>query len=282
MTNDESKLYYYYCTSDVFKSIITNQKFWLTAITDLNDYTEVNWTFKTIWPIVRDKLLSVKKEKAEIIMMLDNDVNVNVFQDYKFYVICFSKNKDSLSQWRGYAEDGKGFCIGIDLNNITTNNSPFRSKDYKRALGYNDIIYNQDKQIEILFDLLNSILDSGDSPYLLAHMNLIGFAPRFKNPYFDVENETRLIFCADLSNGIVTNCESNGMVMGLYPHINNLGILTTHIEIDLFKCNPSGCIKKVILGPKNRTNKETVIELMQANGFSINEDDVEMSQGTYR
>ena len=31
---------------------------------------------------------------------------------------CFSKNGDLLSQWRAYAEDGKGFSIGFDSNYI--------------------------------------------------------------------------------------------------------------------------------------------------------------------
>lgn len=33
--------------------------------------------------------------------------------DFSNFVICFSSIKDCLSQWRGYADDGRGCCIGF-------------------------------------------------------------------------------------------------------------------------------------------------------------------------
>ena len=33
--------------------------------------------------------------------------------DFSNFVICFSATKDCLSQWRGYADDGRGCCIGF-------------------------------------------------------------------------------------------------------------------------------------------------------------------------
>jgi hypothetical protein len=32
--------------------------------------------------------------------------------DYSNFVTCFREESDSLSQWRGYADYGKGCCIG--------------------------------------------------------------------------------------------------------------------------------------------------------------------------
>lgn len=36
--------------------------------------------------------------------------------DFRYYVTCFSYQNDLLSQWRGYADDGRGAAIGFDLD----------------------------------------------------------------------------------------------------------------------------------------------------------------------
>ena len=38
--------------------------------------------------------------------------------DFSNFVICFSATKDCLSQWRGYADDGRGCCIGFSKDAI--------------------------------------------------------------------------------------------------------------------------------------------------------------------
>ena len=48
----------------------------------------------------------------------------------KSYVCCFSKERDSLSQWRGYAADGTGLSLGIDASSIY-NESTFSIKPLK-------------------------------------------------------------------------------------------------------------------------------------------------------
>ena len=41
------------------------------------------------------------------------------YDDYITYAICFSERGDSLSQWRGYADDGSGVCIGFRADRIS-------------------------------------------------------------------------------------------------------------------------------------------------------------------
>ena len=42
------------------------------------------------------------------------------FYDGEFFdfVVCFSEMPDVLSQWRGYADDGKGCCIGFSKTQL--------------------------------------------------------------------------------------------------------------------------------------------------------------------
>lgn len=52
-------------------------------------------------------------------MMLKNKVMTSISQgDIATFVICFSENGDLLSQWRGYADNGRGVTIGFDYNTL--------------------------------------------------------------------------------------------------------------------------------------------------------------------
>lgn len=47
--------------------------------------------------------------------MIDDSLQKKTFSNF---VVCFSEKKDTLSQWRGYADDGKGMCIGFSKENL--------------------------------------------------------------------------------------------------------------------------------------------------------------------
>ena len=53
---------------------------------------------------------------------------------------CVSKDKDVLSQWRSYANDGQGVAIGFDVD--------FIEKHY--SLYGAEVIYDKEKQYDIL------------------------------------------------------------------------------------------------------------------------------------
>lgn len=42
------------------------------------------------------------------------EMNSDLHDSILTQVACFSERKDCLSQWRGYADDGKGMAIGFD------------------------------------------------------------------------------------------------------------------------------------------------------------------------
>ncbi len=60
------------------------------------------------------------KKMTDVSAMLVMTREAINFWNYQFangaftnYVVCFSEKPDVLSQWRGYADDGKGCCIGF-------------------------------------------------------------------------------------------------------------------------------------------------------------------------
>lgn len=52
---------------------------------------------------------------------------------YPEYVVCFSKDSDSVSQWISYADDGQGLALGFDedriKNTVCKNNNALRYKE---------------------------------------------------------------------------------------------------------------------------------------------------------
>ncbi len=281
----QSNIVYYYCNEEVFNSIIERHKLWLTSIWDLNDWSEVHWTFKKLWTDIQPELLHNASDKQlELINLINNDINKEVYQIYMYYIICFSIYDDLLSQWRGYADDGRGFSVGINIDKITSQKGiPWFNFDYNKSLGYSPVIYNYKEQYKILLNVFKDIIemDYRQAPLIVALMNLSRFATIFKNPYYFEENEVRLMYAANISDYKVTNLDENGFITGLFEHTNSI-CKTTHVEIDLFKGNANSCIEKVVLGPKNKHSSKAIYNKIISNGFSISSDNVVMSQGTYR
>ena len=74
---------------------------------------------------MRDDVESLKAWKT----WYENGVYSNF--SMKTFWFCFSESKDKLSQWRGYAQDGKGIAIGFnkdvleELNQISKFHTAF-------------------------------------------------------------------------------------------------------------------------------------------------------------
>lgn len=111
----------YYCNLSTFKSIIENQTFWLSDIHFMNDSNEETLFLESLSEVMRNKYESLSSETKK---HLDNYESIKGFfthieYNYKnsAYICCFSDGiNDDLSQWRGYADDGKGLCIGFKKN----------------------------------------------------------------------------------------------------------------------------------------------------------------------
>jgi len=281
----QNNIVYYYCNESVFNSIIEQHKLWLTSIWDLNDSSEVHWTFKKLWPNIQSELLLDASDKQrELINLINNDINIGIYQKYMYYIICFSRYGDLLSQWRGYADDGRGFSIGINIDRVTPQMGiPWINVDYNKSLGYSPVIYNFNEQYEILLNVFKEIfeMDYTQAPLFVALMNLSRYATIFKNPYYFEENEVRLMFAANISNDKVLNLDGNGFINGPFKHTNSI-CDTTHVEINLMKCNINNCIEHVVLGPKNKHTTNDIYDKIISNGFSISSDKVILSKGTYR
>jgi len=104
---------------------------------------------------------------------------------------CLSKQNDVLSQWRSYADDGRGISLGIDVNILLKQSNKLKG---------NDIIYDKKEQINLLnekikdkvLDELEKAIDSKNendifnkSRILISH--ILNETVICKNPAFQEE-----------------------------------------------------------------------------------------------
>ena len=113
----------YYCDLSAFKSIIENREFWLSDIHFMNDSSEESLFLDALTDVMkkmRENLSDSTKAYLDKNSFIDSFFT-NIKYNYKnmIYICCFTDGKnDDLSQWRGYASDGTGLCIGFKKNKI--------------------------------------------------------------------------------------------------------------------------------------------------------------------
>ena len=102
----------------------------MSDIQKSNDYRELSLFFPKILDYIEDFYRlnpfpiecdgKFDKEALSKLLSFSYDYWEKRFSSGEFsnFVLCFSEEADSLSQWRGYADNGKGCCIGFSKEKI--------------------------------------------------------------------------------------------------------------------------------------------------------------------
>ena len=124
MDND---LIFHYCDNHKMANILTLR---MSDITKSNDYKEVKCFFPGILDALQEEytdhpfVLEYKGQKDEEAFdeLLQKEYEI---LRYEFsqggvtnFVVCFCEEGDMLSQWRGYANDGKGCSLGFSISEL--------------------------------------------------------------------------------------------------------------------------------------------------------------------
>lgn len=259
------KIYYHYCSIETFYNILQTGTIRFGNPLNMNDSAEIIWLLK----MVKD---FVSKKGGYDSILKDWDLIENILKtlleemDYP-YIFCLSKDKDVLSQWRSYANDGKGVAIGFDVE--------FIEKHY--SLYGTDIIYNQEKQYDILsaklndsvLTKLNNAVKNGNreeiyrkSVILVSY--ILRDAIKCKNSAFQEEKEYRL-YCG--YRGEVEKCISD-----IKFKTNDCSIIPFR-EL-CFKGIEHELIKEIVVGPKSTINNRNLWLFLKSKEFHWNASDL--------
>lgn len=324
---NKKNIIYHYCSFETFMSILSNKKIWLSDIFKMNDWSEENYLEYLLLKYlkgIKDNLIGDKK----YIRYLENQDKNNFFNlnkktkeyDELFYrinlfliknrllklkstsfcryICCFSKKGDLLSQWRAYANDGRGFAIGFDVDILKEllKDTEIRLEEVEYIQKKDKIKKSElkkfekklpqipyiDKDQELKQMIKESIIVNSDDDFLFS----IDFSFFLRHiltnimakSYFDSELEklslqrlkklTKIkssVFSEELEYRIIMiedkkNSKSKNIKFRKSKNENNL------IRYQEFSLDCQGVIAEIIIGPKNNTSPKELLEYLKQLG----------------
>lgn len=248
-----NELIYHYCNSETFNSICLNKTIRLSDLFTMNDELEIKWGY-SIWEEVANLLLN--KFDFEFIDKINKEIH---FFGLRSLIISasFSMKSDILNQWKTYAADGKGYCIGFKATEI-----------FKLPVYPINILYDKGKQIKKAIKMVSyiHISESNNSFKYGEDFKELCFCfatalASMKNPTYEEEKEIRIIHLLSFEpnnsglklkdeGGFSFNKEVSGQVIK-FRFNDNCPI--PYQDYDFTNNNTTNPIKQVIIGPKNKS-----------------------------
>lgn len=262
---------FHYCTVQVLHSVISTGRVRLSSVRHANDATE-------------GTLLSAAVSRLAIHAQLSADESARLQhhaelleRQFDGMALCLSEDGDLLSQWRGYADDGRGIAIGFNrdhLNELVALSEATDSDETNLALALYKAKYEDeehDAAVRPLFDLLQSLRSlplekAPDDEKAAALLKRIGSLQALrlsleaydhvyslKHRAFSGEREWRLLQHFDWSHSSPT---------GYQPRP---GRLVPYTEVALSSAL-SAPITEVVLGPRHTTPPDVIARFLEAHG----------------
>ncbi|KYN78990.1 hypothetical protein A0J52_06860 [Clostridium sporogenes] len=197
---------YYYCSLSTFLNILKSKQIYLSDPLKMNDNLEIKWYLDRLNDEKSnanefESVFDMMKMRSNIDFTFEELVKcLNSKGQRSIYICCFSKESDILSQWRAYAEDGKGVSIGFDLEKLKiADNLLIREIIYENNIVQGEI----ENDVEIVADEMGTVLKDHKITIKEEQIDvflheLIPELAKYKNPAFSEEKEIRLIYCDDM------------------------------------------------------------------------------------
>ena len=253
---------FHYTTLEGLNGITEKSRIWASNVRFLNDLSEPKYAVETLRQGIDNVRAEHKAEhEREAKQLLGNFWNSAEQQYVKegpdAYVFCFCENGDLLSQWRGYAERGRGCALGFDsaklLENLDRSNGQYlfrliydpkeQQEEIKSAVGQ---VMSVLAKLEAVGPLEKYGGDNARQIRRCVHSALFAEVVRlracFKNPAFREEKEWRVVqFVHPKAEDPVIRFR--GSAGGIVPYL----------EMELFGRAPDSHatlpIDSVVLGP---------------------------------
>lgn len=249
-------LLYHYCSMATFVSIVEKKELWLSSTKHMNDLAEGRWVLRVVERCLNDSEYFKKNPKKKETFL----AAVGASFPEKF-ICCFSEDGDLLSQWRGYADNGRGVAIGFDHSKLNVEVRPtLMSANGDHTIGLMPVLYPLDEQCTLISKYLQ-LLDHSTKDRMFAIANIISSSSTFlKNPAFREEKEWRIIYTPLFDNA--------DTVLGKHKEIcfrAKDDCLVTYFKHS-FRDMPAA-FAHVILGSQNYTDVNDLLMFLRANGL---------------
>lgn len=313
---------YHYCSNKKCFSILESKTLRMSDVAKSNDYSELELFYPQILSELRMEYINspfpIKYKEfyknAAFDYLLDETYDYWNYRfssgDFSNLMVCFSSVKDSLSQWRGYSDNGRGCCLTFSKAAIAR-----YCENTQGLLRFEKITYLSDSQVDNLVKkearlLYNSLkafsiqdtsttLDPPDKDadaFLANHLdNLLEEffidSLKYKSKSFCEEDEWRIFMTHSIKrhrqlimsdkklNHQMQNAESkNEVYRDICFQITDDDIIP-YYSIELVELGNRG-FRGIILGPKNHIRRKDIELYLQQHGY--NKIEIQRSQITYR
>lgn len=255
---NSEEILYHYCSSETLLAILTGEKIRFTDANLLNDAFEGRWGYR-VFEQAADRILkregipeAVPRVEKAFFDKVDEIITGRTSVHHSF-LACFSTEWDSLPQWRAYANDGRGFAVGIAASAL-------------KALPVSllKVEYDPKEQVtEMMAALLATYMSYQEKGEFAQDFTtdcaLIGaWAFGFKNPSFVSEQEIRCLHVADfirIGENVklksVVDPDQFGPDEGpLIQYQSRGGCITPYLDMPLSWGNSQSPIREIVMGPR--------------------------------
>lgn len=281
------KIGYYYCSINTFLNIIKNREIYLSDPLKMNDSSEIKWYLNKLneeQKIRPDSIFNAMKKRSGLEFSFEElKDTLESYGQNSIYISCFSEEPDLLSQWRAYADDGRGVAIGFTLENLVEYDNFFLEK----IIYTDEVVYDSlENDVEVVADQISTIVSenkitSKNDKIQILIQELVPVLAKYKNPAFQEEKELRLIYCDDLKFDKIVNkygkFQRKLIFKNLEHHFRAVNNYIT--EFVKFPFEPS-TIKEIYIGPKCHLNVNDIKRI--SNRYLNKPVDVFVSKSSYR
>lgn len=293
------KLVYHYCSTRAFFEIIRSGKIRLGNLLLMNDPTELFLRkfpiAKHVYELYKNYPFEFKIQEAEkefgmndylIPARLESNLFCNRQYSKLFFAFCLTTESDSLSQWRQYGENGKGICLGFDVNLLkkyAENNADFNFQQVEYSKDYQDSVHVLAKHI---LKKIKELYSNGKIDELLAYRyNLVEEQidewSRYKIIDYKYENEVRLTYVLK-SKSVFPN--ANPIDLKEFCDRDDIEFDIGREQIKVYKTvslKDLG-LQTITLGPQNNHDKQIINILLAKYGIDIKNSSIYKSCIPYR
>lgn len=140
---------YHYTDASGLLGMIQNNEIWATDSRYLNDRTELIYAEQLALELVTQHSKSPRYRRSSDFLAKCIESIGNYGVEDSSCLFCMSAHPDSLSQWRGYAQEGMGFTIGFDGKALC------RAAGLKSGFSLEKVEYDLDVQTATIVTLIN-------------------------------------------------------------------------------------------------------------------------------
>jgi hypothetical protein len=256
---------FHYCPLSSLFGIVKSNTLRLTCSKYSNDPNENRIGEILLKEILDENISKIKKKFVkEVIEELERGRDWSVF--HTPYVFCMSEKKEDLNQWRIYADNGRGFCIGlkpaffvsgiyVQSNIDTAFNIPLDISYDK--LYINKCIYNSDYQKQFIIQVIDLAttdpeIKNLDNKVILFIQYFKLITSFFKHESYKDEEEWRLV-CFPICQ------QSHNKYKFKIDYLNKRSVIIPYIEFPVQTTIENPLFSNILIG-SNVINTSQEIE----------------------